>query len=130
MKIHGQPVKIKFYIHYATTKKIMNFIYFIMPRSNNPARKRPVPWYSRDFMEAVFLLNGSGDRIRSVPPGTDSWVEFLALSGRVSAGNCEFPEGFRRKFMEYCFRNHRPGKLSSVVSDSLPKLDYIVDLSD
>src|ERR1700679_3559627 len=70
------------------------------PRSNNPARKRPVPWYSGDFMEAVFPLNGSADRIRSVPPGTDSWVEFLAFSGRVPAGNGEFPEGFRRKFME------------------------------
>ena len=59
-------------------------------------------------MEAVFPLNGPGDRIRSVPPGTDSWVEFLVFSGRVPAGNGEFPEGFRRKFMEYCFRNHRP----------------------
>jgi hypothetical protein len=28
---------------------------------------------------------------------------------RVPAGNSEFPEGFRRKFTEYCVRNHRPG---------------------
>src|SRR4051794_14282199 len=79
----------------------------VLPRSNKPARKRPVPRYSGDFMEAVFQLNESGDWIHSVPPGTDSWVEFLAFSGRVPAGYGEFPEGFRRKFMEYCFRNHR-----------------------
>ena len=85
-----------------------------MPKSSNPSRKRPVPWYSGAFMEAVFPLNGSGDRIRSVPPGTDSRVEFLAFSSRVSVGNGEFPEGFRRKFMEYCFRNHRPGDLMNI----------------
>ncbi|CAF0828528.1 unnamed protein product [Adineta ricciae] len=41
------------------------------PRSNNPARKRPVPWYSGDFMEAVFPMSGSGDRIYRVWTGTD-----------------------------------------------------------
>jgi hypothetical protein len=33
-------------------------------------------------------------------PDTSRWVP---------AENGEFPEGFRRKFTEYCFRNHRPG---------------------
>src|SRR5262249_15459348 len=68
----------------------------------------------------VFPLNGSGDRIRSVPPETDSWIEFLAFFGRVSGGNGEFPEGFRRKFMEYCFRNHRP---EFSVSNTVPDID-------
>ncbi|CAF1216504.1 unnamed protein product [Adineta ricciae] len=42
-----------------------------LPRSNNPARKRPVPWYSGDFMEAVFPMSGSDDRIYLVWTGTD-----------------------------------------------------------
>ncbi len=61
-----------------------------LPRSKTYDRKRPVPWYSGDFIEAVFRwpdLSGfarnqqepvkTGSRIRS----PDSCVEFLALPG-------------------------------------------------
>ncbi|CAF1510384.1 unnamed protein product [Adineta ricciae] len=32
----------------------------VHPRSNNPARKRPVPWYSGDFMESCFRNHRPG----------------------------------------------------------------------
>jgi hypothetical protein len=58
-------------------------------------------------------------RFRSEPTGTcqnrqpDTVTGFLCrirgTSRRIPARNGEFPEGFRRKFTEYYFRDHRPG---------------------
>ncbi|CAF1419436.1 unnamed protein product [Adineta ricciae] len=68
------------------------------PRSNNPARKRPVPRYSRDFMEAVFPMSGSGSRVYLVWTGTDrSMSKPVAGNGyRISPSDSwHFPGGFR-----------------------------------
>jgi len=64
-------------------------------------------------------MNGSSDRICSVPAGTGRnlwklaagygyWISALN-SWHFPARNGEFPEGFHRKSTEYCFRNHPSG---------------------
>ena len=99
----------------------------VVPRSDNPARKRPVPWYSGDLMEAVFRWTDPVTgfiRFRSEltgncqnrQPGTVTGFlrRIPGIFRRVPAGNGKFPDGFHRKFTEYCFRFHRPGSWSII----------------
>ena len=78
-------------------------------------------------MEAVFRwADPVTGFIRFHPEPTGTWQNRLPdtvtgflrripdISWRVPARNSAFPAGFPRKFMEYCFRNHRPGKRSEV----------------
>ena len=73
-----------------------------------------------------YPMNGSGDRNYPVPPGTDrSLLKPAAGHGyrnpasnswsfrQVPAGNGKFSAEFRRKFMECCFRKHRPWQYQS-----------------
>ncbi|CAF1672046.1 unnamed protein product [Adineta ricciae] len=76
----------------------------IGPRLNNPARKRPVSWYSGDFMETVFPMSGSGDRIYRVWTGTDkSMPKPVAGNGyRFSPSDSwHFPGGFRSEMASF-----------------------------
>jgi hypothetical protein len=100
----------------------INLLNATIPRSKTYDRKRPVPWYSGDFMEAVFQWTDPVTgfiRFRSELTGTcQNWqpdtvtgllCRIPGTSGWFPTWNGEFPEGFHRKFTEYCFRNHRPG---------------------
>ncbi|CAF1601205.1 unnamed protein product [Adineta ricciae] len=56
-----------------------------MISSNNPARKRPVPWYSGDFMEAVFPMSGF-IWFGPEPTGTYQNRDFLGNSWNPALG--------------------------------------------
>ena len=61
------------------------------PRSNRTARKRPVPWNSGDFVEAVFrpeIFRIFSDDFRSVPAG-----KHRKLAGIHRKKSGQFPAG-------------------------------------